>query len=141
MTAAKSINAQGTVLKIADTATPTVFVAVAEVKSIGEIGGANAVIDATTLDSIAKEKKVGLSDYGQMTLGLHYDPTDTTGQDVMRTALGDRLIRNFKIEIPSVASPLTFSGYVIAFKVGSFEVDGIIGASATIEISGEVDGW
>ncbi len=140
MTAAKSLNAQGTLIKVGDGASPEVFHAISEVKEIGELGAVLAVLDATTLDSTAKEKKVGLADYGQLTLQLHYDPTDTNGQDILRTAVIDKQLRNFKLEITGDSTPKTFSAYVISNKSGNFAVDQIVGASVTLEISGAVAG-
>lgn len=144
MTAAKAVNAQGTLLKIGNGASPEVFNSISEVKNIGELGGVNAVIDATTLTSAAKEKKIGLVDNGQLTLVLNYDSTDTTGQAVLVTAQGDRQVRNFKLVIPEDGDidevEITFSAYVISYKVGEFGVDQIVGAACTLEITGAVTG-
>lgn len=144
MTAAKAVNAQGTVIKVGNGASPEVFYSISEVKDIGEIGGTSAVIDATTLDSPAKEKKIGLVDFGQLTLQLHYDSTDTNGQAVLVDAQADRQPRNFKIVIPAdgdiAEKTLSFSAFVISYKAGSFGVDQIVPASCTLEITGLVTG-
>ena len=134
----QALEAQGTVLKIGNGASPEVFTAISEIKNFTGPGGAAAVIDVTDLSSLAKEKRMGLADEGQLSLVLHYIPSDTQ-HAALRAARASRVETNFQIEFTD-ASPSTvwsFSGFVTNFSV-SGSVDGVIEGNVTIEITGAI---
>lgn len=138
MTATKALGAQGVLIKMGNGASPEVFNTIAEVKGFDGPGGSATVIDASTLDSTAKEKIMGLPDEGQFTMDVHFDPTNTNGQVAMQTARAARTKKNFKVTLTdSGAMDVTFSGYVTGFSL-SGAVDNIIAAKITIEITGAV---
>jgi hypothetical protein len=134
----QALEAQGTVLKIGNGASPEVFTAISEIKNFTGPGGAAAVIDVTDLSSLAKEKRMGLADEGQLSFVLHYIPSDTQ-HAALRAARASRVETNFQIEFTD-ASPSTvwsFSGFVTNFSV-SGSVDGVIEGNVTIEITGAI---
>ena len=134
----QALEAQGTVLKIGNGASPEVFTAISEIKNFTGPGGAAAVIDVTDLSSLAKEKRMGLADEGQLSFVLHYIPSDTQ-HAALRAARASRVETNFQSEFTD-ASPSTvwsFSGFVTNFSV-SGSVDGVIEGNVTIEITGAI---
>ncbi|MEP6827918.1 MAG: phage tail tube protein [Aestuariivirga sp.] len=70
----------GTILEVADPATPTVFTAVALVKKLKPIGWKADSIDTTTMGSPSKfrEKIAGLLDLTNPTLEILFNPGDAT---------------------------------------------------------------
>lgn len=136
MTTAKTIAAQGTVIKIGNGESPEVFATIGEVRTFTGPGGSAAVIDTTTLESTRREKRMGLPDEGQFTLDVNLDPTDTDGQIACRTARTNRTLKNFEVTYPN-SSKDEFSGYVTGFQT-SGAVDANIEATITIEITGAV---
>lgn len=125
----QALEAQGTVLKIGNGASPEVFSAISEIKTFTGPGGSAAVIDVTDLSSAAKEKRMGLADEGQLSFTIHYIPNDTQ-HALLRTKRATRVETNFKLVFTD-ASPATtwsFSGFVTNFAV-SGAVDGVIEAN------------
>lgn len=140
MTAAKAIQFQGTLFKMGNAASPEVFNTIAELKSHDGPSGSATVIDASTTESTAKEKLMGLPDEGQFSISLNFDPTDTNGQVAMILARKARTLKNFQLAFPnSPSTVVAFSAYVMSFSLGG-AVDGLIEGSATLEISGPVTG-
>ncbi len=134
-----ALEAQGTVLKIGNGASPEVFSAISEIKTFTGPGGSAAVIDVTDLSSAAKEKRMGLADEGQLSFTINYIPSDTE-HAALRTARATRVETNFQLVFTD-ASPSTtwdFSGFVTNFAV-SGSVDGVIEAQVTIEITGAIE--
>jgi hypothetical protein len=133
-----ALEAQGTLLKIGNGASPEVFTTIKEIKNFTGPGGSAAVIDVTDLSSLAKEKRMGLADEGQLSFVLHYIPNDTQ-HAALRTARANRSETNFKLIFTdaSPASTWTFSGFVTNFSVAG-GVDGVIEGNVTIEITGAI---
>lgn len=137
----QALEAQGTVLKIVDSTSPTsppTFNAISEIKSFTGPGGAAAVIDVTDLSSTGKEKRMGLMDEGQLSFTMHYIPTDTE-HIALRAARASREETQFQLVFTdnSPATTWDFSGFVTNFSI-SGAVDGVIEANVTIEITGAI---
>jgi hypothetical protein len=125
-----SIESQGVVLKRNG-------VAIAEVISFTGPGGAASVIDQTSLDSTAREKRMGLPDEGQLSMELNLVPGDTA-QDGLRDDRDNRTLQSFSIELTDAGvMTLSFSGYVLNFAIAG-AVDDVVKASIVIEIDGAV---
>lgn len=135
-----AIESQGTVVQIGRGNAVTVlpgadtFDTIGEVKTWGGPSGSASVMDASHLGSTRREKRMGLPDEGQMTLGLNRIFTNI-GQKSARAARSARQMRNFKITY-SDGSVGSFTGFVLEFS-SSGGVDAIVEGSITIEISGE----
>lgn len=137
--ASTAITAQNTKIFIntGTVASPT-FTLIPNVVSFNGPGGTAQVIDVTNLASVAKEKRAGLADEGQLSLTLHYNPDDTVHQAI-RTARSNRTQKQFRIEFTddSPTTKWTFFGYVLGFSV-SGSVDSAIESQVTIEIDGPI---
>ena len=136
---ANALESQGIVIAIGDGATPTeVFTSIPEVKTFSFGTGSAAVIDVTDLSSAAKEKRMGLQDWGQLTMTINYIPKNAQ-HALLLTAKGDRQARNFRVTFTDGPSPTVyaFSAYVLSLPVTG-SVDGVIESNVTLEITGDV---
>jgi len=135
--ATKAFSAQGTVVKRGNGATVEVFTAIPEIKSIGGPTGQSDVLEATNLDSTAKEYVLGLADSGEIRLGLNWDPTNAQHVNLY-TDWQNRTKRNFKIiwSDPGAAD-MSFAAYVQNYEV-SGAVNAIVDVSITLKITGAV---
>lgn len=128
---------QGMTIARGDAASPEVFTTISEVTSIAGPGGQAAVIDVTDLSSTAKEKRMGLPDEGQVTLGLAYIPTDTQ-HDQLRQDRNAQTEHNFRISFTdSPATTWTFGAFVIGLEISN-EVDEVTRATLTLEVTGAI---
>ena len=135
-----AINAQGVELQRGNGAVPESFAIVGEITNFDGPGGSASVIDVTTLQSLAKEKRMGLQDEGQFTFQMNLDPSDVQ-QAGLRTDRANRTLRNFRLRLTDVSNTtLLFSAFVLEFKING-AVDQVVKASVTLEISGAVTGW
>lgn len=117
------------------TATPLSWATVGEIVSGAGFDGTSAVIDKTNLASTAKEKDIGLEDFGTLKLELQIYDADA-GQTAMRTAKSNQTSKNFKVTYPN-GETRTFAGFVMSFTE-SFGVDQMVTGSTEILIDGEV---
>lgn len=132
-----AIETQGVEIKRGDGASPEVFTKIAEIASFDGPGGSAAVIDATSLDSTAREKLMGLADEGQFSFEMNLVPDDTA-QTGLRTDRTNRTLRNFEIALTdAAATTLSFAAFVLEFAI-SGAVDDKVTANCTLEISGAV---
>jgi predicted secreted protein len=134
----EGISAFGTTLKIGDGASPEVFSDIAEVTNISGPGMSMDTIDVTNHGSAGgwKEYAGGLLDGGEVKLELNFLPADTS-QKLLATTLAARTKKNFKLEFPDTANTTwSFSAFVTNFEP-SAPVDGKLGASVTLKITGQ----
>jgi len=136
-TFAVAIDTTGKTLTAANgTITPLDWIEIGEVVSHDGPGGSAAVYETTHLQSTAKEKKIGLPDEGQLTLGINWCLKTDLGQQAASDARKARAEKNFKLTF-SDASTASFSGYVMGLSA-SCAVDDKVSGSITIEITGAV---
>jgi hypothetical protein len=129
-----AVTSKDTVLQIKLGTSAAVFVkGITSFSGLG--GGTAAILDATDLDSSAKEKLIGLPDEGQVKLELNYLQNDP-GQIAMNTARNTAVAATFTVTLKSKKT-FTFDGFVMMFDK-SMGVDKIITASSAIEITGPV---
>ena len=126
---------------VAASFTLTGYLEIGEVTDFSGPGGAAAVIDRTHLQSVAKEKLMGLPDEGQFTFSLNFVPGNA-GQIAFRTARKTRVETNFVIVFSdgtasTNATNAKFAGFALEFAV-SGGVEAKVGGTATIEITGAV---
>lgn len=134
--ATNAFNAQGTIVAREGT-TPGTYTAIAEIRSFTGPGGTAAIIDATTLSSSGKEKVMGLSDEGTLSVELNFVPGDT-GQQAMIADRAAQLKKNYRITFSDANNATaTFAAYVTGFTIGG-GVDALTTATATLEITGAV---
>jgi acetylornithine deacetylase/succinyl-diaminopimelate desuccinylase-like protein len=132
-----TLEAQGTTLSISLGTSPTSFTSIGNVIDINGPGGQASVIDVTNLSSVAREKRMGLPDEGQVTFNIQLDP-DLTSHQVVRDARKNRTQCEFRITLTDTTpTSLIFSGFVLNFSV-SLAVDDVVKASVVIEVTGAV---
>lgn len=135
---ATGLTVTGTVTAVASASkTVTGRAYVGEIQSFQGPGGSASVIDVTTLESAAKEKRMGLADEGQFKIGFNFVPGDA-GQKYLRDKRAALARVNFELTFTDATPTIaTFDGFVLEFSV-SGGVDDKISGSATIEITGPV---
>jgi hypothetical protein len=132
-----TLESQGATLAISVGTSPTSFTTIANVIDVSGPGGSASVIDITNLASVAREKRMGLPDEGQVTFNVQLDPDNATHQAV-RDARKNRTECQFRVTLTdSTPTTLTFNGFVLNFSV-SLAVDDVVKASITIEVNGAV---
>lgn len=134
-TFAVDINTTGLTITAAGTATPVAWTKVSNFKTFNGFDGQPTELDATNLDSTAKEVRMGLVDYGQLQIEMDQDNSDS-GQTAMFTAYTASTLKQFKITLPN-ANTATFSAYVRRFS-SQGGVDQILRRQAELRINGAV---
>src|ERR1041385_6875809 len=135
--ATQAFSAQGTKVKRGNGATVEVFTDIPDVKSIGGPTGSSDLLEATNLDSTAKEYVLGLADSGEIRLGLDWDPTSVQQQG-MFTDWQNRTRRNFRIIFSDTgAAQLDFAAFVQNYEV-SGGANAIVEANITLKITGAI---
>lgn len=108
-------------------------------------GATTELLDDTEFGDDWKQWLLGLKDGGEMTFEGLYDPTDTTGQDVLRDAnLNDTQVTNIRFYvnaasywIPKTTGPASYV-LVSAWDVNA-EMNGLVRCSFTVKMSGALE--
>lgn len=134
----QALEAQGMELRIGNGASPEVFTAISEISTFSGPGGAATVIDVTDLSSLAKEKRMGLADEGQLSFTINYIPNDTQ-HALLRAQRANRQETNFKLIFTddSPSTTWSFAAFITGFSVTA-AVDGVVQANVTLEITGAI---
>ena len=106
--------------------------------SIGEVSVSADELDATTLDSASgyREFLAGFKDSGELTITGYHD--GSAAQAGVRTLFGGAA-KTTVITFPTTpATTATFQSWVKGYTMGSADVDGVVGFSATFRITGAV---
>lgn len=134
--ASPAITAQGTKLAYSDGGSPSSFTDIAGVRGIrGLGGGAASVNDTSDLDSVAKEKLLGLPDEGQLSVPMNVNHNNATHQ-ALRAARLAKTRLEFRITFTN-AKIAQFFGYVLTFGT-DVDVGDAVRGGMTIEIDGSV---
>lgn len=132
-----AIEAQGIVISRGTGSGPITYTAIPEIKSFSGPGGSASVIDVTDLASLAKEKRMGLADEGQLQLTINYIP-DNTVHAALRADRAARSKVPFQITFTDTGVTVwTFEAFVTGFSV-SGAVDGVVEAQVSLEITGAI---
>jgi hypothetical protein len=126
-----AIEAQGITIARGTGSGTITYTTIPEVKSFTGPG-------VTDLSSLAKEKRMGLADEGQLQLTINYIP-DNTVHMALRADRAARTKTPFRITFTD-ATPATtwsFEAFVTGFSV-SGAVDGVVEAQVTLEITGAI---
>jgi predicted secreted protein len=131
-----AIKAQGTLLQLGS-GSPLAYNSIAEINSFSGPGGSVSVIDVTDLSSSAKEKIAGMNDNGQLSFECNLIPSNTQ-HAALREAKENGTTISVKIIFTDTgATEWTFNAIVVGFSV-SGAIDGVVKASVTLEVSGEI---
>jgi hypothetical protein len=116
-------------------ASPTSWTAISEIVNGSLFDGKAAEIDVTHLQSVAKEIRQGLQDFGQVSIDVNYIPSDA-GQNILRMAKASQGIQSFRATF-SNGTIANFQGYVLSAPI-SLGVDSKVDSSFDIRVSGGV---
>lgn len=148
----KGIKTQKTELYALTTDVTPVFVKIGAFLDFSGLGGTRAEIDATNLDSLAKEFFAGLEDSGTFGANINLDPTDV-GQQEMFTLKDAGAITSFCLALsdgtalPTLVSttptpPTARSSFMFTASVQQFSVSGaadnIVKGAVQLRITGPV---
>jgi predicted secreted protein len=132
-----ALESQGMLLKIGNGLSSETFATITEIKTFSGPGGSATVIDVSDLSSLAREKRMGLNDEGQLSFTINYIPTNTQ-HALLRTQRASRELTSFQLVFTDTGNTTwDFSAYVNGFSV-SGAVDGVVEAQVTLEISGVI---
>lgn len=107
-------------------------------RSIGEIKADSDVIDVTTLDAPDGYKTYmqGYKDLGEMTAEGFFDAANA-GQAALRALYQSGSAVPFTVSFPD-GSAAAFTAFVKSISLGAASVDGAVGFSATLRLTGGV---
>ena len=130
--------AKGTVIGLGDSASPSTYGTIGQVRSITGPTTKPNVVDVTTHDTPGywRRKIAVLIDPGDVSFEVNFDKTDathsfTTGLWFLMIGL---LKRGFKITFPNSAGTLTFDGYVGQHEFTA-PVDNVLAAKMMLAIT------
>ncbi|WP_321940041.1 phage tail tube protein [Paraburkholderia sp. J8-2] len=132
-----AISAQGSrfFINSADSGAQATWTPVRNLKSFSGFDGTASELDVTDLDSVAKEKMLGLVDNGSFSLDVNRNLKDP-GQAALKAAQVSSTLEQFKLRYPD-GSTETFSAYVKSFPI-SGGVDAVMTSTVALTISGAV---
>lgn len=134
-TFAVQVDTTGLAYTSGGTATPRTYTEIANVKSYSGFDGAASEIDVTNLQSTAKEKRLGLQDFGKFGMEINPDYNDP-GQNALRTSKAAGTQKSYKVTYPN-AKVASFAAYVKSTPE-SGGVDAVIAGSVDLTITGAV---
>jgi len=110
---------------------------VAGLTSIGEIGGEASEIDVTSLDSPNRYREfiALLKDGGEVSLEGFLK--DSTNAEDMFELFESLEIVEWKVELPN-SDTVEFEAFVKSFKLSGIEVEGAVGFTGALRLSGSV---
>lgn len=91
------------------TATPVSWIPINNLLTFKGFDGQAAELDATNMQSTAKEFMIGLQDFGQFSFDVHRDFSDS-GQQALDAAKRASTLRSYKLTLPNLKTK-TFSAY------------------------------
>lgn len=114
-------------------------VAIGRLRSISEIRADSEAVDVTTLDAPGGYRMYaqGAKNMGEVTLEGFYE-AEEKGQQALRTLFESGDIVPFTVTFPDETA-VTFSAFVKAHGLGAAEVDGAVGFTAVLRLSGGVE--
>lgn len=131
-----AIESQGFTLEIGDVGdSPAALTEISEITNFQLFDGQANEIDTTHLQSTAKERMMGLQDFGSAQFDLNFLSADA-GQVEARAAKASQTRKTFLITF-SNGYTASFAGYVTTAPI-SGGVDGKVDHSMTILVDGDV---
>ncbi|WP_186047673.1 phage tail tube protein [Burkholderia gladioli] len=132
--ASSAISAQGSKVSVnTGTSAAPVWTKVKNVKSFTGLDGTPTVLDASDLDSEAKEKVLGLSDNGSFSITVNRDLSDA-GQAALMAAKNSGAKIGLKIELPDATGD-TFDVLVKTFPLTG-GTDALLESTIAMEVTG-----
>ena len=131
-----AIQGKGTTMKF--TPDGGAAVSIGQLTTVGEIAPEAEEVDVTTLDSTGgyREYMQGWRDAGTIAVNGFFD-SGNAGQTALRTAFDNGKAGAFAVSFAD-GSKAAFSAFVKQYAIGAAEVDGAVGFSAQLRVSGAV---
>lgn len=137
MASSSALLSQSMTISVGDAASPEVFAAIPEVKTIDGPSGQAPEIDVTDLTSTAREFVLGLEDEGEITLEVNYIPKNVR-HAALRADKNSGTARNYRITFTdSPATTWTFSAIVKGLTISN-AVDSTTTASIALRLTGSI---
>lgn len=131
-----ALSAQGTGIQInTGTTQAPVLTDIVNVTDISGFDGKATQIDVTTLKSTAKERRVGLQDWGSVTLATDINLKEASHAALL-AAKQAGTAKDFTVTL-SDTSTIKFTAYVSAFPI-SAKVDAVYQGNITLDITGDI---
>lgn len=132
-----AISAQGTTFAINSTGTAQapVWTKVKNVKSYSGFDGSATELDTTDLDSTAKERLLGLQDWGSFSIDVNIDYADP-GQAAMLASKRASTQKQYQLTLPNGYTH-TFTASVKSFPIAG-GTDALLTNTVALTISGDV---
>ncbi|APF87599.1 phage tail protein [Ralstonia solanacearum] len=134
-TTSTALSAQGTKIEISSGGTTPTYTQVTNVSDISGFDGKATAIDTTTLSSTAKEKTLGLQDWGSVTLATDINLKEPSHMALL-TAKKSGALTGFRVTL-SDGSTLVFMAFVMQFPI-SAKVDSVYKGNIVLEITGDI---
>lgn len=134
------LKSQGSSIWRMDTSvSPNAYAQIGQVVSIAGPTGSSGEIDVTDLDSTGREFVGSLPDWGNVSLGVIWDPKTTSIQhDDLWTDFNNSTVGTYQIRLSdSPQTTLTFQAYPNEHPI-DIAVDDKIGATITLRTTGSV---
>jgi hypothetical protein len=133
--ASTAINSQGAIVEInTGTEQSPTWTNIANISSFSGLDGEGADIDVTNLQSVAKEFRVGLKDFGGFSMEIHADYSDA-GQQALRSAGVD--VKQFQVTL-SNSTTLSFDAVVKNADSINVGIDAVVTGTVSLKITGAV---
>lgn len=131
-----ALSAQGTKISInTGTAQTPTLTQVTNVSDISGFDGKAAQIDTTNLSSTAKERMLGLQDWGSVTLATDINLKEASHAALL-AAKKAGVPQSFTVEL-SDTSTITFNAFVSTFPI-SAKVDQVYKGNIVLDITGDI---
>ena len=111
-------------------------VTVGKLSSIGELAPSSEELEITTLASTSREYMQGIKSAGELELEGFFDPEDA-GQTALRAAYESGETGTARIVFAD-GTEFSFSAYVSGYGIGATEVDGAVGFTAKMRLTGGI---
>lgn len=131
-----ALSAQGTGIQIdtGTTGTPN-LVDIVNVSDISGFDGKATQIDVTNLKSRAKERRIGLQDWGSVTLATDINLKEPSHAALL-AAKQSGVAKSFTVTLSDTSS-IEFTAFVSAFPI-SAKVDAVYQGNITLDITGDI---
>lgn len=112
-------------------------VSTTQIKGISQaLGGEVSVVEATTLGSTVREYVSGIGAWGSLEFEVVYDPGEAS-HAAFKTLIETPAEKACIVTL-SDTSTIGFDAFVTGFNVNGLEIDGVVSASITLQITGAV---
>jgi predicted secreted protein len=128
---------QNATIRVGDGASPQVWTDIGCITDFQGPNGSRQVIDTTCLSDSGRTKNVGIPNYGQVSLKMVHDASDTEQVALWNSFKGGTK-KTYRIIIPdSPEDYIEFQAYCLNYSFQA-AVDEVIRSSASLEIDGAV---